>query len=89
MNRRIPLTIVSVAIPLLLVACSGSSYNAPTFFEGDGAKVLEYEGWPDCLAGGNWKEALAAFTQAIGAHSIDFREKLLGANAARLYKVLT
>jgi len=52
-------------------------------------RLLFGSGWPDCLAGGNWKEALAAFTQAIGAHSIDFRETLLGANAARLYKVLT
>ncbi len=45
--------------------------------------------WPSCLAGGTWKESLAAFTQSIGAHSIDFREKLLGGTAARLYKLLT
>jgi L-fuconolactonase len=45
--------------------------------------------WPACLATGTWKESLAAFTQSIGAHSIDFRENLLGGTAAQLYNFLT
>lgn len=52
-------------------------------------RLMFGSGWPDCLPGGTWKESLAAFTQTIGAHSIDFREKLLGATAVRLYKLLT
>jgi L-fuconolactonase len=52
-------------------------------------RLLFGSGWPGCRAGGSWKESLAAFTQSIGAHSIDFREQLLGGTAARLYKVLT
>lgn len=45
--------------------------------------------WPHCVGAGTWKESLAAFTQAIGAHSIDFRERLLGGTSARLYNFLT
>ena len=52
-------------------------------------RLLFGSGWPDSLAGGSWKESLAAFTQSIGPHSIDVREKLLGGTAARLYKFLT
>ena len=52
-------------------------------------RLLFGSGWPDCLTAGTWKESLAAFTQSIGAHSIDFREKLLGGTAARLYNFLT
>ncbi len=43
--------------------------------------------WPMCLAAGNWKHALAAFTQAIGAQPQEIREKLLGGNAARAYRL--
>lgn len=41
--------------------------------------------WPVCLSTGTWKEALAAFTQTIGAQRIEIREKLLGETAARFY----
>ena len=41
--------------------------------------------WPVCITAGTWKQVLAAFTQAIGAQSIDIREKLLGGTAARFY----
>ncbi len=41
--------------------------------------------WPACLPAATWKETLAAFTQAIGAQSIEVREQLLGGTAARFY----
>jgi L-fuconolactonase len=41
--------------------------------------------WPVCMLAGTWKEALAAFTQCIGAQPIEVREKLLGETAARFY----
>ena len=50
-------------------------------------RLLFGSGWPDTLEHGTWKESLAAFTQSIGAHSIDFRENLLGANAQRVYRL--
>ncbi len=43
--------------------------------------------WPVCLPAGSWKEVLAAFTQALGAQSIDLREKILGETARRFYKL--
>jgi len=45
--------------------------------------------WPVCLLAGNWKEALAAFTQAIGPQPIEAREKLLGETAASFYRIET
>src|SRR5579871_1012428 len=44
--------------------------------------------WPVCTLAGTWKEVLAAFTQSLGPQSIETREKLLGATAARFYKLL-
>ena len=41
--------------------------------------------WPACLPAATWKETLAAFTQSIGARSIEVREQLLGGTAARFY----
>ena len=41
--------------------------------------------WPSYLPVGTWKEALAAFTQAIGAQTLETREQLLGATARRFY----
>ncbi len=41
--------------------------------------------WPDSLPEHSWKAGLAAFTQAIGAQSIEIREELLGGTAARFY----
>ena len=43
--------------------------------------------WPVCLLAGSWKEVLAAFTQALGAQSIEMREKLLGDNAYNFYRL--
>jgi L-fuconolactonase len=43
--------------------------------------------WPSYLPEGTWKEALAAFTQAIGAQTIETREQLLGGTAARFYRL--
>jgi L-fuconolactonase len=43
--------------------------------------------WPSYLPVGTWKEALAAFTQAVGAQSLETREQLLGGTAARFYQL--
>lgn len=41
--------------------------------------------WPNCMKVGTWKEAMAAFTQALGAQSQQTRDLILGGNAARFY----
>jgi Predicted metal-dependent hydrolase of the TIM-barrel fold len=43
--------------------------------------------YPVCLLNGSWKEALAAFTQSIGAQPIEIREKLLGETAQKFYGI--
>ena len=43
--------------------------------------------WPVCMLAGIWKEALAAFTQAIGVQPIEIREKLLGETAQKFYRI--
>jgi L-fuconolactonase len=43
--------------------------------------------YPVCMLAGTWKEALAAFTQSIGAQPIEVREKLLGETAQRFYGI--
>jgi len=43
--------------------------------------------WPVCLLVGSWKEALAAFTQSVGAQSMGVREKLLGGTAQKFYNI--
>jgi L-fuconolactonase len=43
--------------------------------------------WPASLPDHTWKENLALFTQCIGAQSIEVREQLLGATAARFYAI--
>jgi L-fuconolactonase len=45
--------------------------------------------WPRYLPEGTWKEALAAFTQSIGAMPVAVREHLLGLTAARFYRIET
>jgi L-fuconolactonase len=51
------------------------------------ARVMFGSGWPAGLPDHIWKETLAAFTQAIGAQSMEGREELLGGAAARFYGV--
>jgi L-fuconolactonase len=48
-------------------------------------RVMYGSDWPSYLPVGTWKEALAAFTQAIGAQTIEVREQLLGGTAVRFY----
>jgi L-fuconolactonase len=43
--------------------------------------------WPSYLPERTWKQALAAFTQAIGAMPTEIREHLLGLTAARFYRI--
>lgn len=50
-------------------------------------RVMFGSEWPECLPAATWKETLAAFTQGIGAQSMEVREKLLGGTAARFYGV--
>jgi L-fuconolactonase len=53
------------------------------------ARLMFGSDWPSYLPVGTWKEALAAFTQAIGAQTLETREQLLGATAARFYRIAT
>jgi L-fuconolactonase len=50
-------------------------------------RVMYGSDWPRYLPAGTWKEALAAFTQAIGPQSLETREHLLGATARRFYQI--
>jgi L-fuconolactonase len=43
--------------------------------------------WPVRLPDVTWKESLAAFTQAIGAQSVEVREQLLGETARGFYGI--
>jgi L-fuconolactonase len=43
--------------------------------------------WPVRLPDVTWKESLAAFTQALGANSMEAREQLLGETARRFYGI--
>lgn len=48
-------------------------------------RVMFGSEWPACLPAATWKETLAAFTQSIGAQSIEVREQLLGRTAGGFY----
>jgi L-fuconolactonase len=48
-------------------------------------RLMFGSGWPDSLPEAGWKENLAAFTQSIGAQTMETREELLGGTAARFY----
>ena len=50
-------------------------------------RVMYGSDWPSYLPVGTWKEALAAFTQAIGPQAIETREHLLGGTARRFYRL--
>jgi L-fuconolactonase len=50
-------------------------------------RVMYGSDWPSYLPVGTWKEALAAFTQAIGAQTLPTREQLLGGTARRFYRL--
>jgi len=43
--------------------------------------------WPLRLPDVTWKESLAAFTQSIGARTLEVREQLLGGTAAEFYRL--
>ena len=50
-------------------------------------RVMYGSDWPYCMYSGTWKESLAAFTQALGAQTMEVRSKILGENAARHYGI--
>jgi len=54
-----------------------------------GPKRLMYgSDWPNCMHTGTWKESMAAFTQALGAQSMETRSLILGENAAEFYRIM-
>jgi L-fuconolactonase len=50
-------------------------------------RVMFGSEWPSCLPESIWKEALAIFTQSIGAQTMEAREELLGGTAGRFYGI--
>jgi len=48
-------------------------------------RLMFASGWPH--GGGTWKETLAAFTQCLGARTINLREQLLGGTAREFYRL--
>jgi predicted TIM-barrel fold metal-dependent hydrolase len=48
-------------------------------------RVMYGSQWPLCMHEGTWKESLAAFTQGLGARTMEEREWILGGTAARVY----
>jgi L-fuconolactonase len=50
-------------------------------------RIMFGSDWPNYLPEGTWKEALAAFTQAIGAQTLETREQLLGGTARQFYRI--
>ena len=57
--------------------------HALTSFGAD--RLMFGSDWPACLPEFTWKASLAAFTQAIGAQTIEVREELLGGTAERFH----
>jgi|GEM_PF-1024890 len=51
------------------------------------ARLMYGSDWPRCRFSGSWKEALAAFTQALGAQTMETRELLLGTTAVIHYRL--
>jgi L-fuconolactonase len=92
---------IAAQFPLLCAKISGLITDAPTRWHADqfrpavrqtlrtlGPDRLMYgSDWPSYLPEGTWKEALAAFTQSIGALPAEIREHLLGLTAARFYRI--
>lgn len=50
-------------------------------------RVMFGSDWPAGLPDTIWKEALALFTQSIGAQTLETREELLGGTAQRFYGI--
>lgn len=50
-------------------------------------RVMYGSDWPYCMQTGTWKESMAAFTQALGAQPQDVRDRILGGNATRFYRL--
>jgi L-fuconolactonase len=50
-------------------------------------RVMFGSDWPACLPDSIWKETLAAFTQSIGAQTMEARESMLGGAACRFYGI--
>ena len=87
--------------PLLHAKISGLITDAPTRWSADQFRPVVHHAlrtlgpgrlmygsdWPSYLPEGTWKEALAAFTQSIGALPTEIREQLLGETAHRFYRL--
>lgn len=51
------------------------------------ARLMFGSEWPVCLPEVTWKASLAAFTQSIGARTMEVREQLLGGTAREFYGI--
>jgi L-fuconolactonase len=94
---------VAARHPLLAAKVSGLIADTPTRWHADQFRPVVQEtlralgpdrvmygsDWPRYLPEGTWKEALAAFTQSIGAVRMEIRERLLGITAAAFYRIQT
>jgi L-fuconolactonase len=92
---------VAAQHPALHAKISGLITDAPTRWQADqfrpaahhalrsfGPERIMYgSDWPSYLPEGTWKEALAAFTQSIGALPTEVREQLLGGTVRRFYRI--
>ena len=102
MEGRTPEQLAALArYPNVFVKLSGLITDAPTQWKAEqfapwaraaigafGAeRVMFGSDWPSYLPAGTWKEALAAFTQAIGPQTLETREHLLGSTARKFYGV--
>jgi L-fuconolactonase len=90
---------ITAQLPRVFAKLSGLISDAPTQWKAEDfqpyarhalrvfgpERVMFGSDWPTYLPTGTWKEALAAFTQAIGARSMEAREQLLGGTALRFY----
>jgi L-fuconolactonase len=85
--------LISVKVCGLINEAGPDAWKAETYrpfvqrmLEWCGPERLMYgSDWPRCMHTGTWKESLAAFTQALGAQSIETRSRILGENAATIY----
>ncbi len=50
-------------------------------------RLMFGSGWPRLIEDATWKHRLAAFTQALGAQTLETREEILGGTAARCYNL--
>lgn len=73
----------SSPVPRRAAVCRPWIQHLLTAFGPD--RLMYGSDWPRCMCFGTWKEHLAAFTQAMGAQTQAFRDKILGETALSFY----